>query len=385
MKVKVLLGVTFLAVAAVAPVGHAAHTQPPGWQQVVVPPPTPPARWGGASATLRDEVVLFGGCAGGNPCDPGKQLNDTWTYDFSDSGWVLRAPSLSPSPRVGAMMAGRSIGLASGPFGFFSVGLLFGGADPQTGALLSDTWLWDGSDWTQVFPSVSPPPLAWAGISEHPRDNRKAIMFGGCTSVTAGACTGFTNSLWEFDIQTLEWSSKSCACPSARMVGQQMGLVWVDVAGPSEGFNLALFGGWDGSGSLGDTWTSFSGDAWGKKSISPSPPARMGGAMTAQRETDLFDWTHAIMLFGGGNSTGLLSDTWFLTSKPWDVIPTIPIYEWRKCTTFCLAPPSPRQTFTLTEDPHPGSSPPCASLLFGGNTGPSGATSNETWRNASCG
>ncbi len=73
----------------------------------------------------------------------GKVLGDTWQWDGKD--WKQFKPTVSPSARVGSAMAYDS---ARGKI------VLFGGRG-KTG-LLQDTWEWDGKAWTQRHPKLSP-------------------------------------------------------------------------------------------------------------------------------------------------------------------------------------------------------------------------------------
>jgi len=87
----------------------------------------------------RDEVVLFGG----GSVVP---FDDTWRWNGFT--WTLASPAVSPSARTGAPMAfDRQRNVA----------VLFGGRQPSGSVILGDTWEWNGSTWQQRFPVVSPP------------------------------------------------------------------------------------------------------------------------------------------------------------------------------------------------------------------------------------
>ncbi|MCI4337344.1 MAG: PKD domain-containing protein, partial [Thermoplasmata archaeon] len=70
-----------------------------------------------------------------------------------------------------------------------------------------------------------------------------------------------------------------------------------------------LFGGWNGSEYLSDTWV-FTGGDW--SAVSPStPPARVGAGLA-------FDSSDGyLLLTGGGTASGSLSDSWKFTSGGW--------------------------------------------------------------------
>src|SRR5262252_3505246 len=65
-----------------------------------------------------------------------------------NANWVQQHPQSSPSVRTGN-------GLAYDPVR--SPAVLFGGSDSVTPSSLGNTWVWDGSTWTQKFPQTSPP------------------------------------------------------------------------------------------------------------------------------------------------------------------------------------------------------------------------------------
>ena len=83
----------------------------------------------------------------------------------------LRAPSLSPTP------------IPRGPVSAFGFSVaddlatrrvvLFGGVDSY-----DDTWLWDGSRWSHVVPSISPPGRFHAAAAYDP-STKLVMLFGG--------------------------------------------------------------------------------------------------------------------------------------------------------------------------------------------------------------
>jgi hypothetical protein len=100
-------------------------------------------------------------------------LSDTWEWDGID--WSLRTPSASPTPRSGHAMAYDSAR---------SRVVLFGGGQ------LSDTWEWNGSNWAERFPSDAP-----AGRSSHALAYDSArgrqVLFGGGSG-------GYLSDTWEY-------------------------------------------------------------------------------------------------------------------------------------------------------------------------------------------
>ena len=93
-------------------------------------------------------------------------LNDTWNWDGTT--WTQLFPSNSPSERSDASMA---FDPATNQL------ILFGGYD-SSGNVLNDTWNWNGTTWTQLFPPTSPPAREEAVMAFDPGINQ-LILFGG--------------------------------------------------------------------------------------------------------------------------------------------------------------------------------------------------------------
>ncbi len=91
-------------------------------------------RFGLAFDEGREEVVAFGGYAAG-----GSALGDTWVY--AGGTWTQKLPATSPPARGDVRLSyDRNLDRV----------MMFGGAVDagSSAAMLADTWLWDGSDWT---------------------------------------------------------------------------------------------------------------------------------------------------------------------------------------------------------------------------------------------
>src|SRR5262245_50359971 len=120
------------------------------WRTIAVTNP-PLARQAPAFAydLFRGCIVMFGGGGGG------ALLDDTWEYDGQQ--WRQFRPSTPvprPSPRVNAMMSQTPGGRM----------LLFGGFTGTPVIALDDTWEWDGTGWTRLSPTTSPPGRAGGGL-----------------------------------------------------------------------------------------------------------------------------------------------------------------------------------------------------------------------------
>src|SRR6266480_2962942 len=71
---------------------------------------------------------------------------------------------------------------------------------------------------------------------------------------------------------------------------------------------VIMFGGFDGTGYLNDTWT-FDGTSWSRVRTLLSPPARAASQMAYDAITQ------KVVLFGGYNGTRYLGDTWLWDGK----------------------------------------------------------------------
>ena len=76
---------------------------------------------------------------------------------------------------------------------------------------------------------------------------------------------------------------------------------------PASG-KVIMFGGFDGTGYLNDTWT-FDGTRWSRVQAPVSPPARAASQMAYDATTQ------KVVLFGGYNGTRYLGDTWLWDGK----------------------------------------------------------------------
>lgn len=97
-------------------------------------------------------------------------FNDTWMWNGST--WTQMHPRRAPSARIGATMVWD---------GQHQQVLLFGGETPagrHPAVFLKDTWAWRQGDWVELHPSTSPPARAGAAAQESRRD-RGVLLFGG--------------------------------------------------------------------------------------------------------------------------------------------------------------------------------------------------------------
>jgi hypothetical protein len=123
---------------------------------------TPPPRDSPAGAVLDGKLVIFGG-----EDDMFEPIGDTWAYD--GASWTQLQPAHTPSPRRGAVATA-----------FNGTLVMFGGdvisASTEDWLSLDETWVWDGTDWTQEQPAQSPDPRSFAAMAAA---GGEVVLFGG--------------------------------------------------------------------------------------------------------------------------------------------------------------------------------------------------------------
>jgi hypothetical protein len=236
-------------------------------------------------------TLLFGGVQGYY-----STLGDTWKLE--EGGWFQLAPANSPTPREGPGMAHDAA---------TETVVMFGGSATLFGSCcgdLNETWIWDGTTWTQAFPPVSPPARRFDGQGmAYDAANGNVVLFGGATQ--SGTVLGDT---WTWDGKTRTWTQHfPAASPSAR------GFAGITYDG--ETGRVILFGGYDGTKNLADTW-AWDGTNWQQRLPATSPPARSGHSLAYDA------LLKEVVLFSGSGNT----DTWVWKSGNWtQVFPaTIP-------------------------------------------------------------
>jgi hypothetical protein len=210
----------------------------------------------------------------------GMNLADTWLWDGSN--WSQANPTTSPPARTGQATARDSSGNV----------VLFGGCCGPGFTFLNDTWIWDGTNWKQASPTTSPPPRVSARMALD--RNGKIVLFGG---FGAGGNLGDT---WLWD-----GSNWTQASPITSPPGRQSAAMATDKNG-----NVVLFGG-TSSTALGDTWL-WNGSNWSQPTLGNAPSGRSPAALAT--ETD-----GTVVLFGGVNAgtNQFFNDTWFWDGSSW--------------------------------------------------------------------
>ena len=209
-------------------------------------------------------------------------LNDTWLWNGSN--WTQANPSTSPNPRAAhALVYDAAHGNV----------VLFGGTSSSTNRF-GDTWLWDGTNWTQANPVASPSARDGA-VMVYDATNHNVVLFGGSTG------SGSANDTWTWD--GTNWTQLSASSsPTARA---DYSMVYDAAHG-----QVVLFGGSDSSGFRNDTWI-WNGTNWTQRIPGSSPPARDTQGMAYDSALG------EVLMWGGRGSSGFLNDTWAWDGTNW--------------------------------------------------------------------
>jgi len=105
--------------------------------------------------------------------DPAIPENQSWStiWVWDGFNWTKISPTNSPRPRAEHALAYDSANQQV---------VLFGGSGNlfQGHVAFSDTWTWDGSNWTEESPQTSPPSRAYHSMA-YDSAHGLAVLFGG--------------------------------------------------------------------------------------------------------------------------------------------------------------------------------------------------------------
>lgn len=269
-------------------------------------------------------------------------LNETWTWNGTD--WTNTSTSLvnanGPLPgRINSAIAYDGTNV-----------MLFGGqASNSQSNGLNDTWVWNGTVWTQktgIGFSTTTPTQRWGATASNHNTNQ-TILFGGTNTLYKLLETW----LWNGSTQT--WSQivlPNGSSPAARTDHM--------MAGNTAGVTL-LFGGQGTNSQFNDTWT-FNGAVWNPASPTVSPSVRSDACMA-------YDTTNSIwVMFGGKNEYNYLPETWIYKAGTTN--------NWSQVTVPAGTGPAGRIGAQMCFDSQSGKT-----LMFGGITATANYPSNETW------
>ncbi|MBK8098602.1 MAG: hypothetical protein IPK26_15940 [Planctomycetes bacterium] len=253
---------------------------------LATPATTPPARSGHCLShdPGRNVVVLFGG---GNPGFQTVQMrNDLW--EWNGSNWLQRSPPVSPLPRTQMRMVYDPVRGAH---------LLFGGATSiaiMNNTVSDETWMWDGTRWVLLAPATRPSARAAHGLAFDRRRGR-AVLFGGYYWFGPHQWQDVLGDTWEWD--GTDWAQ--LGVPRSPQPRAYLDATYDPVRGV-----VMLHGGLAPGTGDAETW-EWDGADWFRYQANtvPGGTGRSGMALA-------FLANHGVVGFGGQDSTGNLRDTW---------------------------------------------------------------------------
>lgn len=198
--------------------------------------------------------------------------------------WVKLNPPSSPP-------ALSSVAMAYDPISKKVVS--FGGWDGAS--YHDDTWLFDGTTWTQVFSTATPPVRAAAAIT-FDQVTGNLIMFGGFNG------NNYLGDTWIWDGSTQSWTQ---ANPAHMPTAVTLPMMFSD---PVNG-HAEMIGGWDGQFYQDITW-QWSGTDWIQLNPATVPYAR-GAAVVAN------DIVHKKVVLFGGLADINPNNTWTWDGTNW--------------------------------------------------------------------
>lgn len=235
--------------------------------------------------TARHEAMAFSGCSAGVFSVPG-----TWVFKRDAEGsfnWVV-ATDGTADPTKRCYHASTYDPLRGGT-------VVFSGSTAGSIANLDDTWLWNGTTWTDLQPTTSPPARLDATLVADPHDG-VVVLFGGRTD--ANSRFGDT------------WELAASSPPTWAQVATPTDLVPQDGAAAAydpDQERVVLFD------VQGGTW-QYRDHAWSRLELDRSPSPRVNARMTWD------PWRHRIMLFGGASTAVDFGDLWELRETTWEPI-----------------------------------------------------------------
>jgi hypothetical protein len=230
----------------------------------------PPVRNGASMAFDRftHKIVMFGGF------NVSQYLGDTWVWDGRTSTWTEAQMPSPPPEATGAMLFNDPLtGRA----------MMFGGYNAYNVIpVYNTTWIWTGTSWRELHPTVQPYPRGW-GIAVTDPLRQNVVLTGGTGDTIR------TDNTWTWDGHN--WTQVSPATQIPEYVG------------PGSAFDpklqaVVVFD------PLGETW-EWTGTDWVQLSPVNSPSARAEVGMA-------YDFTSGqTIMFGGQISNGnLVNGTW---------------------------------------------------------------------------
>lgn len=235
------------------------------------------------------KILLFGG-----GLSPRNDSNETWSWDGTD--WTQEHPTVNPPAVDDAGIAYDAI----------QHQVVLATTDDGLGSF--DTWTWDGSNWTHKA-SGGPSPRATPNMTFDPKLGA-VVMFGG-EALSNGTAVSL-NETWLWDGTT--WTQQH---PSLSPPGRNAAAMDYDATtGNIVLFGGQVFDSNTAFHPLGDTWI-YDGTTWTQQHPASSPPAREqpGGAFDAATGKEIL--FGGAVLDSNFQANPLFTDTWLWDGTNW--------------------------------------------------------------------
>jgi len=242
---------------------------------LLAPQDAPSARINHAMAPFghSGRAILYGG-----------QWNTTFspeTWLWNGSNWILLNPANNPGLLGGHAMAYDD---ARGKI------VLFGGISGTTFIPSNQTWVWDGNNWKQMHPKVSPPAL-YGHAMAYDSIAKKIILFGGYGEYAEA------NETWTWD--GTNWTQVVSTTSPPPRTGHAM------TFDATRG-QIVMFG-----GSLSQPTPTWYSDTWlwdakgWHQALTPAPPTGRFGHVLAYHPA-----LQAVVMIGGYGGKDVTDTTW---------------------------------------------------------------------------
>ena len=274
-----------------------------------------------ATPTRPQQVSGPGGNGSGGGHHKGKQqngqarpvarpagINPKAAPRVASNTWVPLAPTNFPSGREAMAMATDA---TRGKI------VLFGGTTGCCSSVLNDTWIWDGTNWTQV---ISPgctnacpnsPPARFGQRMAFDPSSGDVLLFGGYDGNRAplGDTWLWNGSSWLPQLTRVSPTPRGSVGLATDTRANGVVLFGGDILGDQSSPNNC----YESECTVGDTWI-WTGGQWHQGIATTMPSSRKGATMATQANGQ------AVLLGGqmrGGQHEGVAGDTWLESNGTW--------------------------------------------------------------------